>query len=108
MSLLREAVMIKTEGGELQGELFVGADGLPELRTSTAFQLSYRPETFPNAWSLHPISRYGPEVLLESWRQITCIRERLRVAQRDADAEERRDPDCIDEYKRDTEMRGER
>lgn len=112
MNRLRESVIIHTPGGDLQGELFVGADGLPELRLESdiIYAYPYRPATIPATWG--PIVDADDEriegPLLAAWRGIDSIRQAIAMIQRDAEAEERREPDCIDLAKAEMDARGER
>lgn len=99
----REDVRIVTPGGQLTGHLFVGADGLPELLIPeryvgaglTQWDQTYRPATFPAAWG--PIVNAEDEridgTLLEAWRTIEFVRERLAQAQREAETTEPEEQD---------------
>lgn len=83
---LREKVYIKTPAGNLEGELFVGTDGLPELDVFAGdMTCLYRTYAFPAAWSITSPS-HG--LLLTAWTQIETIREQIRDAQREAEAED--------------------
>lgn len=123
--MLRESVLIKTATTDLQGELFVGADGLPELRVAcegcnpyskTDFHLdldtlTYRPDTLPAAWSLRTPNTFPglhDMPLLVAWQAIERIREEIRDAQREAEEEAQREPDCIDAHKARADAEGER
>jgi hypothetical protein len=106
-----EPVIIITTTDTLHGHLCVGHDGLPTLCIEsgqlgpTATSGFYWPATLPNNWQVR--SPRGDIVgpLLASWYLIDGIRERLAVAQREAQGEER---DPMDQAKADMEARGER
>ena len=93
---LTEEVMVKTDTGvDMRGKLFVGADGLPEVRvTEEAVEGDvhqvFRPATFPAAWSLRATRTTGPGPLLTAWQEIEHIREEIAIAEREAESEEER------------------
>lgn len=98
MSELREDVRIVTDSGKLSGYLFVGADGLPELRLETQIDNeSFRPATFPAAWRITSVT-CGE--LYQAWREVEAIQMRLRVAQREAEQETPEPEDDITAHKR--------
>ena len=71
------------------GVLFVGVDGLPEVRvTEDAVEGEvhqvFRPATIPACWVVMPPEGEWRGVLLEAWHEIEGIRERLRAAEREA------------------------
>ena len=89
----KERVIVKTPTDEMRGVLFVGADGLPEVRvTEDAVEGEvhqvFRPATFPTVWSLRAPRNTWPGVLLTAWQEIEHIRQRLVVAEREAESEE--------------------
>lgn len=86
---LREKVCIKTPTGDFEGELYVGVDGLPELRmvAGDVWSPCYRPATFPATWSLIAIGGRAHGVLLQAWIDISDIRSAVVDAQREAEAE---------------------
>lgn len=91
MSRLRESVIIKTFTDDLKGELFVGADGLPELVITINGRTlePYRPATLPAAWTVCPIHAAGWGVLYDAWTDIEAILQHIRDAQREADEAEK-------------------
>lgn len=108
MGQLREPVRIKTAWGEheLKGELTIEPDGLPGLEMDYRARYPHiRPWTFPVSWSFSSPTRGD---LYTAWCEIEAIRERLRNAQREAEEEGQREPDCLDLGKADLEARGER
>ena len=91
---LKERVIVKTPTDEMHGVLFVRADGLPEVRVTEdavegdAHQV-FRPATFPAVWTLRAPRNTWPGVLLEAWNEVMHIRQRLVVAEREAEDNER-------------------
>ena len=92
--MLREEVIINTATGDLQGFLFIGHDGLPELEMAERRHLAihtdiYRPATFPAAWELRQIEGEDAGILQRSWWDIGGVRARIVHYEREADDEER-------------------
>ena len=91
---LYEMVIVKTDTGvEMSGKLFVGADGLPEVRvTEDAVEGEvhqvFRPATFPAVWSLRAPRNPWPGALLTAWQEIEEIREAIAIAEREAEGED--------------------
>lgn len=107
--MLREKVIIKTATTNIEGELFVGADGLPELVIGVWDREFYRPWTLPAAWTVCYRSDNQSDILLYTWIRISDLRQDIRDAQREADENARREPDCdITAYKRRADAEGER
>lgn len=109
MKLTERVRVITGTGTRLAGCLFVGADGLPEVRVKEdavegEVWQALRPSQFPDAWNL--LSPTCGE-LYQAWREIEAVQMRLRVAQREAEDEAQREPDDIDAAKADMETRGE-
>lgn len=92
MAQLRENVRVKTATGELAGYLFVGAEGLPELRIDEGKEQNYkyRPATLPTAWRL---SSPTCGELYQAWLDVERIQRQLAVAQREAAEKEIPQPD---------------
>lgn len=85
MIQLREKVAVKTATGELHGELFIGADGLPELRLDVQFDNeSFRPGTLPAAWI---VISHTCGTLYSAWDLIWNLIEEIAIAQREAEEE---------------------
>lgn len=84
---LREDVIVLTPTAPLKGELFVGADGLPELAVGECDREFYRPATIPNTWGLMPRGEDG--LLLLTWLAIQELQSDIAKAQREHDDEER-------------------
>jgi len=91
---LREPVEIWTTNPALRrvayGVLFVGVDGLPEVRvTEDAVEGEvhqvFCPATIPACWIVMPPKGGQRGVLLDAWREIEAIRERLKAAEQEAD-----------------------
>lgn len=95
MTQLREDVIVLTGTTKLRGELFVGADALPELFAPVSDSLwqerTYRPATLPTEWTL---SSPTCGELYIAWREIEEIRARLRRAQREEEAMSRPCDNC--------------
>lgn len=86
--MLRESVTIKTATTDLKGELFVGADGLPELWLDAQFSNeSFTPATIPAAWTIRNLNGTLEGVLLETWNAISYFRDRITCAQREVEAD---------------------
>lgn len=135
--MLREPVIVRTgTGPDLHGELFVGADGLPELDVEIKVGYDtheiYSPHTIPAAWTIQWVPSLN-NTLIDGWRTIERVRQQIRDAQREAEAASRPCEDCgepnpcgciealpditcapiqeiddIDRYKADADARGER
>ena len=93
MKELREKVSIKTPLGIIQGELFVGRDGLPELEVDVldgwGNERRFTPATFPDAWDLDaPLGQIELGPLLRAWLMIDTARGIVAEAQREAEGEE--------------------
>ena len=92
--LLTEEVRILIDTGvEMHGKLFVGLDGLPEVRvTEDAVEGEvhqvFRPATFPAAWSLRATRTTGPGPLLTAWQEIEHLREEIAIAEREEETED--------------------
>ena len=92
--LLTEEVRILIDTGvEMHGKLFVGLDGLPEVRvTEDAVEGEvhqvFRPATFPAAWSRRAPRNTWPGVLLDAWNKNEQIREEIAIAEREAEGED--------------------
>lgn len=90
---LREKVIVKTATIDLQGELVVGADGLPELIVDcsiicTGRREQYRPWTLPAAWTV--ITKHTfPGILLDAWRMIERCHHDIAEAQREEEIDDR-------------------
>lgn len=82
---MREKVIVKTATTDLEGELFVGADGMPELFV-WSWPDHYRPWTFPRSWS---ISSKSVGDLYSAWCRIEEVLKEVRDAQREAETEDR-------------------
>lgn len=125
MSPLREPVIVHTAISDLMGHLFVGVDGLPELKVEIPLSMvpgvyyptsstSYRPATFPYAWLLraadpsHDVGGIDEGILIAAWSDIERIQRQIAAARREEETEERRELDDIDEAKRWIEIWGER
>lgn len=95
--MLREFVTIKTATGDLKGYLYVGADGLPELRleypgrsvlgygtetTATFRQETFQPSSFPAAWELQQ-EELDAGILFCAWRTIAEMQWDIAQAQRE-------------------------
>lgn len=99
MSDLREAVTITTGiGMKCQGHLFVGSNGLPELRLDMQQNdENFTPSTFPAVWGL---SSPTCGDLYQAWRDVEAVQMQLRVAQREAKQETPQPEDELTAYKR--------
>lgn len=87
MNALRESVRVKTATGELAGHLYVGVDGLSELRLDTQLDNEhFTPAQFPAAWTLRAIG--DPGALLAAWWGIQGIREDVARAEREAEEDD--------------------
>jgi hypothetical protein len=86
MRWLRESVSVKTPYGEVKGNLFIGADGLPEVRVEHYLLRceNLRPATFPAGWSLSLVPGESG-ILLGAWNQIQELQTRLAQAERDVE-----------------------
>lgn len=87
---MREKVIVKTATTDLQGELHVGEDGLPELSINCwaiagGHPEYYRPWTMPAAWEVNFVGEPGP--LMEAWMLIETAQATISSAQREAEAE---------------------
>lgn len=70
------------------GELLIGGNNLPELVRyieSSAPDPHYTPFSIPDCWVVMPPKGGHPGPLLEAWREIEAIRERLKAAKQEAD-----------------------
>lgn len=95
MSTLRESVIVRTDyGSDLHGELYVGVDELPELDVTerniygaVLTPRRYRPATLPVAWTVcyHPGNK--TDILLNTWRAISLMRQEIADAQREVESE---------------------
>lgn len=85
MPPLREIVTIKTPIGDLHGNLYVGADHLPELEIPPpgGYWGTYRPASFPAWWSLRPLAGQASGLLLLAWNEIAAMQSRLAEAERE-------------------------
>ena len=84
MKELREHVDIHIPTGIIQGHLFVGEDGLPEVMVGCE---EYRPATFPAAWALKYVLQENDPILFAAWGAIEGIRQQIVYAQREAEQE---------------------
>lgn len=103
MSVLQEPVVVDTPIARHAG-LLASVNHLPVLfvvREGDASPLT--PQTFPDCWRLSSLTCGD---LYTAWRDIEAVMDRLREAQREA--EEPREPDCIDLAKADMEAKGAR
>lgn len=101
MSPLREPVTIKTATTDLKGVLYVGEDGLPELRVEQRHPTipytrvdTCRPWSLPAAWTVCPLHAAGWGVLYDAWTDIEVVLQHIRDAQREAEAMARPCDDC--------------
>ena len=91
---LIQKVIVKTDTGvDLRGRLFVGHDGLPEIRViedavEGEVHQVFRPATFPAVWSLRAPRNPWPGALLTAWQEIEEIREAIAIAEREAEGED--------------------
>ena len=96
MSALREDITIKTATSTLNGWLYVGQDGLPDVRIKEEavegdVWQTFRPSQFPAAWELRQAEPGDVGILFESWRTIMEMQFDIAQAQRETedDAKER-------------------
>ena len=86
MKELREKATIKTPLGIIQGHLFLGQDGLPELRIDGEKWRSFRPAQFPDAWDMDVhLGQLELGPLLRAWLMIDTARGIVSEAQREED-----------------------
>ena len=92
MPLAEEVRILIDTGVEMHGKLFVGLDGLPEVRvTEDAVEGEvhqvFRPATFPATWTLRAPRNTWPGPLLTAWQEIEHIIEEIAIAEREDDNE---------------------
>lgn len=86
---LREYVVVETTTDmRVSGSLFVGADGLPELRLDGQL---FTPATLPAAWTIHWRRDNETDVLFDAWGSLIDLRREIADAQREQETPEPED-----------------
>lgn len=112
MTKLRENVSIITgTGTKLEGHLFVGTDGLPVLKVKEdavegEVWQTFTPAQFPAAWGVYYQPGNADDLLLNTWRAISLLRQEIADAQREAEAETPQARCEIEQFKADRDARG--